>query len=158
MPAIQNSPKVSNTLLFDDVCLAEECSTYLVRHSFYSVTILTLTSSLPLAPPFFDLLDFLLRVPSLVHAFSMSHQITCPTYAHINISMSLLDEAEEYPYLSAIIIILIGLEPVLFCTKTLWEGLMYHLGCHPLTFRPGEVFVSSLRYIVTLPHLKLCWH
>ncbi|EIM90563.1 uncharacterized protein STEHIDRAFT_152280 [Stereum hirsutum FP-91666 SS1] len=67
-------------------------------------------------PTFFDLLDFLLRVPSLVHAFT-----------------------EEYPYLSAIIIVLIGLEPVLFCTKTLWEGLMYHLGCHPLTFRPGSV-------------------
>lgn len=51
------------------------------------------------------------------------------------------DKGEEHPYLTAIPTILIGLEPVLFCSKTLWEGFMYHLGCHPLTFRPGEVLV-----------------
>lgn len=77
MPAIQDSPEVSNNLVFDDLCIAGECSTYLVRRSFYSASIvLTLTFSAPL---FFDLLDFLLRVPSIVNVFSMSRQLTCRT-------------------------------------------------------------------------------
>lgn len=75
-------------------------------------------------------------------------------FAYTRQHMCLLYEAEDSPYLFAIPMLLIGLEPVYFCTKTLWDGLIYHLGFHPRTFRPGEVFVSLLLTLQSALHLR----
>lgn len=45
--------------------------------------------------------------------------------------------ASDYPFLVVVICFAIGAEPVFFCIKLLWEAVLYRLGFHPRTFRPG---------------------